>query len=125
MSADRIAKVIDLAQRGNEILAAAHAEDQQPTGRLRLYTTAELAALAAPIYLIEPFVVERSLTVLFGPTGTFKTFVAIDWASRAPGLAVYVSPEGSRAKLGRRGAAWEQAAGRPGRVLWHPDPVNL
>jgi hypothetical protein len=91
----------------------------------RTYTPTDLLEFPDPEWLVEPFLVDGSFHVLFGPSGTYKSFVAIDWAARAPGLAVYISAEGSPKKLGARITAWEQAAGTPARVLCIPHAVNM
>jgi len=103
--------------RAEDRIRQAPVEEVSPNGDgpapsgLRLYTPAELFEVPDPKWLIEPFVVEGCMSMLFGPSGTFKSFVALDWA-RAPGLAVYMSAESSPKKLGERIAAWEHAAGR-------------
>lgn len=98
-----------------------------PTGdrRLRLYTPAELLNFPDPEWLVEPFLIGGSLTILFGPSGTFKSFVAVDWAARAPGQAVYISAEGSPKALGARIAAWECAAARAAHMQCLPHSLNL
>jgi hypothetical protein len=93
--------------------------------RLRLYTPAELAALPEPTWLVEPFIPEQAIVILFGPSSTYKSFVAVDWGGRAPGLVVYFSAEGSPQRFGARVTAWERTAGRPSGILCHPYAVNL
>lgn len=86
-------------------------------GKLRLYSTVELLALPAPTWLIDPIIPSGGLVGLYGPPGSFKSFVAIDMAlSVAAGLpwhghatqagpVLYVSAEGS-AGIGKRVHAW-------------------
>jgi hypothetical protein len=94
---------------------------------VRILTTAELADLPEPTYLLKPFLADRGLTVLFGSSGTFKSFVAIDWSLRVAGSesVIYVAAEGT-ASLQRRVAAW-QTYGLDGDrcIAWVPEPVNL
>ena len=92
---------------------------------LRLYTPGELLELPEPRWLVEPFVPERSIVVQFGPSGTYKSFIAIDIAGQVDGLVVYLSAEGSPRRFGERVHAWEQAAGRASGILVHPFAVNL
>src|SRR3954452_14897621 len=92
---------------------------------LKLFTPDKLLKLAEPKWLVEPFVPEAGFVVLFGQTGTYKTFLAIDIAGRADGLAVYVAAEGSPRRFGERVLAWETAAGRPSGIRVHPYAVNL
>src|SRR3954447_15293363 len=66
---------------------------------LRLYSVAELVAMPEPEWLVEPFMA-RGFVIVFGPSGTFKSFCAIDMAAQAPGTAVYVSGEGSPQRFG-------------------------
>ena len=107
------------------ILDAPWVEQYEAADGLRLYTVPELLAMREPAWLVDPFIPEEALVVLFGPSGTFKSFIAIDWAAWAPGLAVYVSAEGSPRRFGERVAAWEQANGRPAGILCHPYAINL
>ena len=39
---------------------------------VRILTTPELSDLPEPTYLLEPFLADRGLTVLFGASGTLK-----------------------------------------------------
>jgi AAA domain/DnaB-like helicase N terminal domain len=91
----------------------------------QLYTPQELLEFPESEYLVEPFLIRGKDHVLFGPTGTYKTFLAIAWAAQAPGLVVYVSAEGSAWDLGRRIVAWEKAAGRPSNIRCQPWSINL
>ena len=76
-------------------------ELHRPT-TLRLYTPAELLDFPEPVWLVEPFLVDGCLSILYGSSGSFKSFLALDWAGRAAGLAVYISAEGSPKRLGER-----------------------
>lgn len=108
-------------------------------GRLRLYSTEELMAMPPPKWLVEGLIPERSFSVLFGPSGVGKSFVAIDlalsvasglhWAGRStkPGFVVYVSAEGT-AGLGQRIKAWMIDRGlEPADVdiAWLPEAVSM
>jgi hypothetical protein len=62
---------------------------------------------------------------VFGPTGTYKTFLAINIAGQVDGRVVYLSAEGSPRRFGERVQAWEQAAGRASGILVHPFAVDL
>jgi AAA domain-containing protein len=101
---------------------AEHAVADTP---LKLYTPAELVQLPEPEWLAEPFIPAHGLVVLFGPSGTYKSFVAVDLAAHVDGLAVYISAEGSPRRFGERITAWEHAAGRSAGILCHPYAVNL
>jgi AAA domain len=91
----------------------------------RLYTPDELLQFPEPAWLVEPFIVAGGITVLFGASGTYKSFTAVDWAARSPGVTVYLSGEGSPNKLGQRVKAWEKAAGRPAEIVVHPFSIDL
>jgi KaiC/GvpD/RAD55 family RecA-like ATPase len=93
----------------------------------RILTTSQLDEIPEPQYLLWPFLVDGGLSVLFGPSGTFKSFVALDWALRiaADKSSVYVAAEGA-SSLRRRVAAWR--ANGPDADLhaaWITTPVNL
>ena len=107
----------------DEIKAAMNGQPNSPE-RIRLYTPAELAALPEPSWLVEPFIPEQALVVLFGPSSTYKSFVAVDWGGRVPGVVVYFSAEGSPQRFGARVTAWEQAAGRSSDILCHPYAID-
>jgi AAA domain len=91
----------------------------------RLYTPAELSEFPKPVWLVDPFVREHGLNILFGDTGVYKSFIAIDWAARAATSALYVSAEGAPSEFGERVSAWEHAAGRPSGILTLPEAVDL
>lgn len=90
-----------------------------PAARVVLTTEEELLALEPPRWLVDGFLPEKSLGVLFGASETFKSFVALDLALRmcagmsyhgrdslrAP--AIYVAGEGYFG-LKKRYAAWMQ-----------------
>src|SRR5205823_3432627 len=95
------------------------------TDALSLLDPKQLLELSEPRMLVDPFIPAGGLVVLFGPSGTYKTFVALDWAAQAPGLAVYLSGEGSPRRFGDRIKAWEDAAGRHADMLVHPYAIDL
>lgn len=92
---------------------------------LRLYTPAELLDFPEPAWLVEPFIVDGTLSILYGASGTFKSFIALSWAAQAPGLAIYISAEGSPKRLGERIHALEHETGRASNILTIPHAVNL
>lgn len=83
----------------------------------KLISANELKDFPPPLWLIDGFIEEGVLAVLYGAPGEGKSFVALDWAlSIATGTAwqgrtvmhgptVYVVAEGSR-NIGKRIAAW-------------------
>lgn len=92
---------------------------------LRLYTPTELLDFPEPAWLVEPFIVDGTLSILYGASGTFKSFIALSWAAQAPGLAIYISAEGSPKRLGERIHALEHELGLPSNILTIPHAVNL
>lgn len=105
-------------------------------GRIRCLSDGELDTLPAPTWLIDGHVPE-GFTVLYGPSGSGKSFVALDWAySIGAGTAwfgkpttrrpvVYVAGEGAHG-IKRRREAWRRERGhRTDGVHTIPDPVNM
>ncbi|BDG62321.1 AAA family ATPase [Caldinitratiruptor microaerophilus] len=106
--------------------------------RFVLRSAEEIEALPRPRWLIENHIVAGSHAVLYGPSGSGKSFIALDWAlsvatgkgwmgyETMPGPVVYVAAEGS-AGLGDRLRAWKAVYGREtaGRVHFLTEPVNL
>lgn len=110
--------------------------------RSRLHTTADLRAMPPPEYLIDGWLVRNSLAMLFGPSGTYKTFLGIDLALHVatgswwhgkhavtrPGRVLYVIAEGA-AGAPARIAAWEKrrntSADNGAGVTWLPRAINL
>lgn len=119
---------------------ADEARDGQSERRdvFRLLTGEDLLALPDPSWLLDGLLPSAGLSVLYGASGTGKSFVALDWAlSVAAGVAwhgreveprwvVYVAAEGT-AGLGARYRAWLESRGLPGveRVRFLTDAVNL
>jgi hypothetical protein len=92
--------------------------------RLAMLTLAQVLALPDPRWLIRPLLTLGALVVLYGPPGSGKSFVALDWALSiaaqftqwlgfdivSPGPIVYVVAEG-RGGIRKRLAAWLQEHG--------------
>jgi hypothetical protein len=85
----------------------------------RLLTLDEIAAMPPPEWLLHGVMLDQSVTVLYGPPGALKSFVALDWAlSVASGYSwlgthrvlgggvVYAAGEGV-AGMRQRVAAWQ------------------
>ncbi len=104
-----------------------------------LYTLDDLANLPPIEFLIDGILPARSLSVVFGPSGTYKSFLVLDWAlsitSGRPwaghqtekGNVVYVAAEGASG-IRKRATAWLEA--NPGydpsdRLRVVPRAVNL
>jgi hypothetical protein len=92
-----------------------------------------------PRWLIDGLVPDEGLAVMFGASGSGKSFVALDWclcvasghpwfghAIERPGFTVYVAAEG-RCGVKPRVEAWWRAHGRPDltRARFLLDAVNL
>lgn len=106
----------------------------------RLLTTEQLADLPAPRPLIEGYLYETTLAVLFGPSEAGKTFLALDWSMHiahgrrwngrdvVQGRVLYVVAEGV-AGIYRRAEAWTGYHGIPPEqgevVLWYPEAVDM
>lgn len=82
-----------------------------------LYTTAKLLQLPEPTWLIERLYPTGSLVVLYGPSGHYKSFLALDWSLHIAtgqswqglqvqqGPVIYIAAEG-RGGLAQRVDAW-------------------
>lgn len=121
--------------------AAVTVPDISPSGRrprFRHLTTEQLLQLPPPSFLLEPFIVQNALNLIFGPSGTYKSFVIIDWAlciaTGTPwhgqpvtqGPVLFVAGEGSGG-LPKRIYAWCHAHNQaiPNTVTWIPEAVPL
>lgn len=103
------------------------AEPEAPKDRRRLpiVSRAELRDRQPPEYLIDEVIVEKSVITVYGPSGSLKSFAAIDlgmsvahglrWQGRdtKQGAVVYVTGEGT-AQIGHRLDAWDIANGTEG-----------
>ena len=69
---------------------------QQTTRRWQIIPASQLADLPKASWLLPPVLPEASLTVLFGPSGTYKSFMALDYALQVAqsGNAIYTIYEG-------------------------------
>ena len=100
-----------------ELLQQAKDWGKSENGR-RIFTRLGDIGLTRPEWLIGELIEKRSVGCIFGPPGTFKSFLAIDWACRvatgslfgertvSPGPVLYIAGEG-HAGLKRRFTAWE------------------
>jgi hypothetical protein len=97
--------------------------DTKAKNRLYAYDLREISMRPRPKYLIDGMLVERTMSMIWGPPGCMKTFVALDmalciatgmaWHGRAvvSGPALYVAAEGSF-NVGQRAYGWWQTRGK-------------
>lgn len=96
--------------------------------RYRFLTDTDLEAMEPPEYLLDEILTEGSLAALFGPPGSGKSFLVLDWAmcietgikwvgsrQAKQGHVVYVLAEGA-ATLGSRITAWKDYLNAKGEV---------
>jgi hypothetical protein len=100
-----------------------------------MLTPAQLRALPAPKPLINGIVDMATTAWLIGPSGSYKSFVALDWAAHVglgrdwhghavtQGPVVYIVAEGATG-IRLRVDAWERAYGPMKDVLFLPRPVQ-
>lgn len=113
------------ADRWKAALASWPEAPARPTGRLRkaMYRRSEINELPDPVPLIEHVLFRNTVTVLAGKFGTYKSFIAVSWASclatgrewfgfrvPEPVRVIYAAAEGA-AGIKRRLNAWEKAHG--------------
>jgi len=105
---------------------------------LRLLTDADLSQLPDPRWLIDPIIEQGSLTVLYGPPGVGKSFLALDWTlsvqtgkpwlgrSVAPGSTLYIAAEGATG-LKKRVKVWKDVRNGSAAVgtVFLPEAVQL
>jgi hypothetical protein len=131
--------------RGGVNLAAA-AEQAAQIKNLRdqlagaLLTTNQLHALPEPTWVLDQILSRPGVAMLYGPPGTYKTFLATAWAlcmatgtpweadssyAVAKGSGIYAAAEGAYG-LSPRIDAWESWYRTPAdNILWCPGPINL
>jgi len=112
--------------------------DEARPSRYRFLTDAELIALPPPTWLLDGFLPENSLSVLYGPPGCGKSFLALEWAMRvathadwlghasAWGPVIFVAAEGGGG-FGQRVRAYRDAreVTREAKIRFVREPVNL
>lgn len=105
---------------------------------LRILTIADLEQLPEPEFLLDSVLPAAGFTVLFGPSGSGKSFLALDWAmcvasgvswfgrTAKAGPVLFIAAEGAHG-LYRRVTAWceERNQTPPERLLFLPDAVNF
>jgi hypothetical protein len=111
-----------LARQGADVKNSPDSEHEAPTLLLSLH---ELEKRSAAIrWQVKGLIPDDSLGMMFGASGTFKSFIALDhalhishglpWLGRrsSPGPVVYIAAEGG-AGIYRRVAAWHKERGLP------------
>ncbi len=93
--------------------------------RLTILSRADMRDREPPEYLVDEVITERSVMAIYGPSGSLKSFAAIDlgmavahglpWQGRdvKQGAVVYVTGEGT-SQIGHRLDAWDIANGTEG-----------
>lgn len=107
--------------------------------RSKLLRGAEITKLPKPVPLIAGFLDLDSLALLYGPSGSGKSFIALDWAMSVatgswwlghaihPGPVLYVIAEGATG-FGDRVEAWQQHQtlyNDPENAIWLPVAVDI
>lgn len=118
-------------------------DDIQPPTRVNPMDAIALDAndidnIPPPNYIIDKFITNDSINVIYGQPGACKSFLAIDWAlSIANGLdwhghkviqgdVLFVGAEGLTT-IGLRKLAWQTERGleSSANIKWYPEPINL
>lgn len=106
--------------------------------RSRLMDAEAIQSLPPPEWLIDGILPGNALAVLWGASGSTKSFLALDWAlslasgtwwhkrELKPSTVLYVAMEGESG-IGKRIRAWSEANNVRGldRIRWLVDTVNL
>ena len=100
-------------------------------GHFRWVDREGMKRIKPPNWLIKDFIPENSYVMMYGPFGTFKTFIALDiamsiitggfsqrniWGSITPGNVLFAAGEG-REEFAKRVAVWEKHK-------WHGKQTN-
>lgn len=105
------------------IIASASPVQSQPKSRVRLVSIGQLATMPPPTFLIDGTITVNGLSMLWGRSGSLKSFAALDkglcvatglpWHGRAvkQGRVVYLAAEGARG-LASRAMGWMKTRGR-------------
>ena len=105
------------------IINSAIALPAQPKPRIRLLKVSELENLAPPSWLIADVITEFGLSMIWGRSGSLKSFIALDmalciatgqeWHGKKvkPGRVIYLAAEGSHGLAGRA-IGWRKTRGR-------------
>ena len=97
--------------------------EERKTRPPRLMSTADVDGLEPPEWLLDDCLPQASLVALYGPPGSYKSFLALDWAYHiahgrpwaghecdAPGRVLYVAGEGTSG-IQKRLRAWREHHG--------------
>lgn len=110
-------------QDAHAIIAKAAPVAAQPKSRVRLVSIGDLASMPPPTFLIDGTITVNGLSMLWGRSGSLKSFAALDkglcvatglpWHGRAvkQGRVVYLAAEGARG-LASRALGWMKTRGR-------------
>jgi len=104
-----------------------HEPSNEPTPRFRLLPADELDTLPPLRWLVEGEIPEASFAVLYGATGSGKSFVALDYAFRIAQQrpVVYIAAEGAHGYAARK-LAWCKHHKQPaGHLYFITVPPNL
>ena len=119
---DDVLMMVDKAATWKPTELDAEREEKKAPRRFQMHGVDEILAWPAPSWAVDGVLLDGGFSVLFGPAGQFKSFLALDlglhlaagrsWHCRnvEQGGVIYVCAEGS-AGLGRRIAAWLQHHG--------------
>lgn len=134
-AADAVAEGIDILS-----MVSSEAVSEQPRDarrRIPILSRADMRDREPPEYLIDEVITEKSVMAIYGPSGSLKSFAAIDlgmavahgipWQGKdvKQGAVVYVTGEGT-AQIGHRLDAWDMANGTVGSdAPFHLIPVGV
>lgn len=106
------------------IINAAVVLEERAKPRMRLLTLDELEGLKPPTWLIDGVLTDNGMSIMWGRSGTYKSFVALDkamcvategalWHGRTVrhGPVVYVAAEGAHG-LAKRAIGWRKTKGK-------------
>lgn len=120
-AADTFGSAVDKLIAEDPSLATAQPieDDEEPEDPFKPWTLAEMRARPRPSWLLPDLFPSNGLSVLYGPPGTFKSFLAVHWSCTLAALGqpvIYVAGEDS-VGIQTRVDAWLEANGMAGEEI--------
>lgn len=119
-SPETVSAMQQLAREFIKAAKDAPPDPRKPAGRFKVLGWQDILDLPDPSWLVHDTITEHGLTLIYGPTGSYKSFLALDlalhvaqgasWCARPtiPGRVIYCAGEGASG-IKKRITAWSDA----------------